>query len=171
MQELNALKHKAKHGSVYPLSKPEYSREVTEASREGPVLVNLTSSLGTNVESRVLSDLWRQAAVEYGEVKFCEMRAEQAIEGYPERHCPTILIYDKGDVVEQVITLATLGGPRMGMSELDKLLVKVGALKDNDIRVLKRRRLAEEAEDDGERKSSLFTSRGRRQKDEDDGWH
>src|SRR5271154_5529095 len=98
VQELQSLSQKSLHGAVYPISKPEYSREVTEASKSGPVLVNLTSSLGTNVESRVLTELWRQAASEFGEIKFCEMRGDQAIEGYPDKNCPTILVYMNGDL-------------------------------------------------------------------------
>ena len=31
MAELNSLQKKALHGTVYPLSKPEYQREVTDA--------------------------------------------------------------------------------------------------------------------------------------------
>lgn len=146
--ELSAVQKKSVHGSVYPLSKPDYQREVTEASHNGPVFVNLTSSTGTNVESRVLSDLWKQAATEYGDIKFCEMRASQAIENYPERNCPTILVYKNGDIVKQVVTLVTVGGVRMGMLDLDKILVEVGALSDNDMRVLKRRREAEDAEEE-----------------------
>lgn len=149
MAELSAVQKKSIHGSVYPLAKPDYQREVTEASNNGPVLVNLTSSQGgTNVESRVLSELWKQAASEYGDVKFCEMRASQAIENYPERNCPTILVYRNGDIVKQVVTLALVGGVRMSMLDLDKILVEVGALKDNDMRVLKRRREAEDAEEE-----------------------
>lgn len=149
MAELSAVQKKSVHGSVYPLAKPDYQREVTEASNNGPVLVNLTSSQGgTNVESRVLSQLWKQAASEYGDVKFCEMRASQAIENYPERNCPTILVYKNGDIVKQVVTLALVGGVRMSMLDLDKILVEVGALKDNDMRVLKRRREAEDAEEE-----------------------
>jgi hypothetical protein len=40
----------------------------------------LTATAG-NIESRVLSALWQQAAREYGEVKFCEIRGSPAIEG------------------------------------------------------------------------------------------
>lgn len=148
MAELSALQKKSVHGSVYPLSKPDYQREVTDASQNGPVFVNLTSSTNTNVESRVLSDLWRQAAREYGDIKFCEMRAEQAIENYPEKNCPTILIYKNGDIVKQIVTLALIGGVRMSMLSLDKILVEVGAVPDNDMRVLKRRRDAEDAEEE-----------------------
>ncbi|KAL2117843.1 hypothetical protein VTJ04DRAFT_7503 [Mycothermus thermophilus] len=171
MQELAALKQRSAHGSVYPISKPEWAREVTEASQNGPVLVNLTSSQASNVESRVLSQLWRQAAREYADVKFCEMRADQAIEGYPEKNCPTILVYHKGDIVKQVVTLALVGGVRMSMLDLDKILVEVGAVKDNDMRVLKRRREAEDAEEEramGLRSSIKTGGKPSRKQDEDD---
>ncbi|KAK4250893.1 thioredoxin-like protein [Corynascus novoguineensis] len=170
MQELSALQQKSVHGSVYPISKPDYAREVTEASQNGPVLVNLSSPQGSNVESRVLSNLWRQAAQEYGDVKFCEMRADKAIEGYPERNCPTILVYDKGDIVKQIVTLATVGGVRMSMLDLDKILVEVGAVKDSDMRVIKRRRAAEDAEEEKAAGGSrgIKSSRGATKTDDDD---
>lgn len=170
--ELASLTKKAIHGAVYPISKPDYSREVTEASNNGPVLVNLTSGLGTNVESRVLTELWRQAAQEYGEVKFCQIRGDMAIEGYPDRNCPTILVYHKGDIVKQVVTLMTIGGVRIGMPQIDKLLIEVGAIKDNDMRVLKRMRDAEDLEEEKREKGGI---RGTSKKaavidDDDDDW-
>lgn len=170
MAELGALQKKSLHGSVYPISKPDYQREVTEASNNGPVLVNLTSSSGDNVESRVLSDLWRQAAKEYGDVKFCEMRASQAIERYPEKNCPTILVYKNGDIVKQVVTLVTVGGVRMNMLSLDKILVEVGALPDNDMRVVKRRRAAEDAEEERLMGKSGIRSSKPTANDSDDDW-
>ncbi|KAK4117706.1 phosducin family protein [Canariomyces notabilis] len=172
LRELSALQKKSVHGSVYPISKPEYSREVTEASQQGPVLVNLTSAQGSNVESRVLSQLWRQAAQEYGDVKFCEMRADKAIEGYPERNCPTILVYNKGDIVKQIVTLATMHGVKTSMLDIDNLLVEVGAVKENDMRVLKRRRDAEEAEEEGNTSRGGIKSSSDRAKreDDDDDW-
>ncbi|KAJ8128464.1 hypothetical protein O1611_g5172 [Lasiodiplodia mahajangana] len=148
IQELNNLTKKSIHGSVYPISKPDYAREVTEASNNGPVFVNLTSALGTNVESRVLSELWRQAAKEYGDIKFCEIRADKAIENYPDRNCPTILVYKNGDIVKQIVTLMTIGGVRTSMLQIDNLLVEVGGVDAKDMRVIKRRREAEDAKDD-----------------------
>lgn len=149
MQELNNLTKKSIHGTVYPISKPDYQREVTEASNNGPVFVNLTSSMGTNVESRVLSELWRQAAKEYGDVKFCEIQASKAIENYPDRNCPTILVYKNGDILKQIVTLMSLGGVRISMLEIDNLLVDVGAVGEKDMRVVKRKR---DAEDEREEK-------------------
>lgn len=148
MQELNSLSKKSIHGAVYPLSKPDYQREVTEASNNGPVFVHLTSSMGTNVESRVLSELWRQAAKAYGDVKFCEIQAAKAIENYPERNCPTILVYKNGDIVKQIVTLMSMGGVRVSMLEIDNLLVDVGAVGEKDIRVIKRKRDAEDAREE-----------------------
>ncbi|KAF4983156.1 hypothetical protein FZEAL_1379 [Fusarium zealandicum] len=148
MAELSNIQKKALHGSVYPLSKPEYQREVTDASKNGPVFVNLTSAMGTNVESRVLTELWRQAAKEYGEVKFCEIRASQAIENYPDRNCPTILVYKNGDIFKQVVTLATIGGVRINMQKIDDLLVEAGAVPEADMRIIKRRQSAEDAEEE-----------------------
>jgi hypothetical protein len=147
MHELNSLTKKSIHGTVYPISKPEYQRAVTEASNNGPVFVNLTASLGTNVESRVLSELWKQAAKEYGDVKFCEIRADKAIENYPDRNCPTILVYKNGDIAKQVVTLATIGGVRASMVEIDNLLVEVGAVGEKDMRVVKRKRDVEDAKE------------------------
>lgn len=97
---------------MYPLQKPDYWKEVTEASEKYFVLVNLISSMGNNVESRLLIELWRQLAQKYGDVKFCEMRADMCIEGYPERNTPTILAYKDGDIKKQIVTLRELGGVR-----------------------------------------------------------
>ncbi|KAA8569883.1 hypothetical protein EYC84_002226 [Monilinia fructicola] len=150
--------------------RPDYQREVTDASQDSPVLVNLTSGLGTNVESRVLTELWRRAAAEFGEVKFCEMRGDMAIEGYPDRNCPTILVYNKGDIVKQVVTLMTMGGVRVGMAEIDTLLIEIGAIKDNDMRVTKRRRDAEDEEEERREKGGIRGSKQANVESDDDDW-
>ena len=101
---------------MYPIQKPSYAQEVTEASNDSYVLVNLASALDTNIESRRLTELWRQMAQIFPEIKFCEIRADMAIEGYPEKNCPTILIYYKGDIIKQVITLRELGGIKTSLN-------------------------------------------------------
>lgn len=112
LAEMSTLQQASVHNQVYPLQKPDYAREVTEASFKCFVLVNLTSSLGTNTESRILTERWRQLAAKYGDIKFCEMRADLCIEGYPEKNTPTILVYKDGDIKRQIITLRDLEGPR-----------------------------------------------------------
>ena len=51
-------------------------------------------------------------ARKFGDVKFCEIRADMCIEGYPERNTPTILVYRDGDIKKQVVSLRELGGEK-----------------------------------------------------------
>ena len=125
MVELSTIATASVFNQVYPLQKPDYSKDVTEASNKAFVLVLLTSSLGTNIQSQLLTELWREMARKFGDVKFCEIRADMCIEGYPERNTPTILVYRDGDIKKQVVTLRELGGEQTtikGTPCLDEML-------------------------------------------------
>ena len=163
LQELSRLTKNSVHGQVYPLQKADYARDVTEASAQSFVPVHLSSSSDANVESRVLSQLWRQLAQRFGEVKFCEIRADMCIENYPERNTPTILVYRNGDIVRQVVTLRELGGTKTTLQSLQNLLVEIGVVTEDDVRV---------RESHGEDVSKGKISRGIRSRsgDEDDDW-
>lgn len=110
MQELSTINTASVYNQVYHLQKPDYSRDVTEASSKAHVLVLLTSSHGTNGESRILIEIWRELAKRFGDVKFCQIRADLCIEGYPEKNTPTVLIYKDGDIKKQLVTLRELRG-------------------------------------------------------------
>lgn len=164
MAEINALATASKYGQVYPLQKVDYEREVTEASKEAFVFVHLTGE-GGNVESRVLGERFREAAEKFGEVKFCSIRANMCIEGYPDKNCPTILVYGDGDIKRQIVTLRELGGPRTSLADLEGVLVQVGAIKEGDARLRKK-----DDEEDGERDTRNGRLRqGERRHDPDDG--
>lgn len=135
LEELSKLRKVAVHGQVYPLQKPDYARDVTDASSKYFVFVHLASSLGTNVESRVLTLVWRQLATKYEDVKFCQIRADLCIENYPEKNTPTILVYRNGEIKRQIVTLRELNGPRTGLRDLERILVDVGAISENDHRL------------------------------------
>lgn len=139
MAELSTIKVASVYNQVYHLQKPDYSKEVTEESKKAHVLVLLTSSQGTNTESRVLIEIWREVSKKFGDVKFCQMRADLCIEGYPDRNTPTVLIYKDGDIKKQIVTLAQLNGPRTSVQDLEKLLVDVGAVKLGDSRLQKKK--------------------------------
>lgn len=95
---------------MYHLQKPDYSKDVTEASNKAYIFVLLTSSQGTNVESRILIEIWRELAQRFGDVKFCQIRADLCIEGYPDKNTPTVLVYKDGDIKKQIVTLRELRG-------------------------------------------------------------
>lgn len=138
---------------------------MTEASAKFPVLVNLTSASG-NTESRLLSALWHQLAVKYADVKFCEMRGELAIEGYPERNCPTILAYRNGDIVRQIVTLSELGGLGMKSKDLEELLVSVGAVAEGDVRL--KEKGDEDEDDEGQGRRGVKGKKAVAEDDDDD---
>lgn len=162
MAEFSALQKTSVHGQVYPIQKVDYARDVTEASSKTFVFVNLTAA-SSNVESRVLSDLWRQLAVKFGDLKFCEIRGNMCIENYPDRNCPTILVYKDGDIRKQAVTLIGFNGPRTTLQDLEQMLIEVGAIKENDTR-LKRK-------DSDEDLPRSKIQRGTKQtQDDDDEW-
>ncbi|KAL4923655.1 phosducin family protein [Aspergillus undulatus] len=137
LAELSTINQTSIHNQVYGLQKPDFTREVTDASQNCFVCLNLTSSSSNNVESRLLSELWRRLAAKYGDIKFCEMRGNMCIEGYPDRNTPTILVYHKGEIVRQFVTLLTLRGSATRIEDLENMLVEVGALKESDVRLKK----------------------------------
>ncbi|KAK2779803.1 hypothetical protein FQN53_001288 [Emmonsiellopsis sp. PD_33] len=137
VEELSRLQKTSIHNQVYPLQKPDYAKDVTEASSKYFVLVNLTSSKSNNIESQLLTELWRQLAMKYGDIKFCEIRADMCIEGYPDRNTPTILAYKDGDIKRQIVTLKELRGVKTSIEDLEKVLIDLGAIQENDSRLRK----------------------------------
>lgn len=135
LAELSKLQESSIHGQVYPIQKAEYARDVTEASFKYFVLVHLASSLGTNLESKLLSEIWRELAARFCDIKFCEIQADLCIENYPERNTPTILVYKNGDIQRQIITLRQFRGNRTNLNDLQTFLLDVGAVDPNDPRL------------------------------------
>lgn len=162
MEQIAHLVNASVYNQVYPVQKSEWSSEVTEESRKAWVLVLLTSSSGTNVESRLLIEVWRELARRFGEIKFCQIQGDLCIEGYPDRNCPTVLVYKDGDVKKQIVTLKELQGEKtktdgefalifvLGVrcwewsmltfwfADVEKLLTGLGAVKYGDSRLTNR---------------------------------
>ncbi|KAE8139323.1 thioredoxin-like protein [Aspergillus pseudotamarii] len=162
LAELSTLQKTSLYNQVYPLQKVDYAREVTEASNNAFVLVHLSSSTSGNVESQRLTELWRQLATKFGDIKFCEIRGNMCIEGYPDRNTPTILVYKDGEIRRQLVTLKELKGPRTTIEDLERMLLDLGALKESDVRLKKR-----SDDSDDNRPSKIKQSRV---EDDDDDW-
>lgn len=138
---------------------------MTEASRKSFVFVLLTSSTGTNTESQLLIELWRELAKTFGDVKFCQMRADLCIEGYPDRNTPTVLVYKDGEIKRQIVTLKELAGMGTGMEDLEKVLLQLGAIVYGDPRLKKK-----DQEQGDARQSSIRQSDRGKPEDEDSDW-
>jgi hypothetical protein len=164
-QELSTIQIASVYGQVYPLTKPEWSKEVTEESSKAWVLVLLTSSSGTNTESQLMIEIWRELARKFGDVKFGQIRGDLCIEGYPDRNTPTILVYKDGDIRRQIVTLRELKGSGTRADDVEWMLVELGAVKREDPRLRKK-------EGDGDAMGGSKANGGLRQssraKDDDD---
>lgn len=167
MNELSDLQQKSIYGQVYPVQKPDYARDVTDVSKEAFVLVLLTSSSGTNTESQLMIQLWRGLAKKYGEMKFCQIQANLCIEGYPDRNTPTVLVYKDTEIRKQIVTLKELKGSDTTAEDVEKVLLEVGALKHNDMRLKRKGEEVVDRSNGGIRQGNI----GRRKdEDEDSDW-
>ena len=177
--ELNELQSAAKFGSVLPLQKAEYEKEVTLASNSAFVIVALLSSGAAErknlTESRLLETrLLPSLAAKFPEVKVMVIRAELCIPNYPERNTPTLLIYKDTEIVRQVVTLGEFGGVESRVEGLEGVLVEIGCVKEGDGR-LREGREREDGDFDGREARDVGIkqggkSRGVRVEDEDDDW-
>ncbi|KAI5364736.1 Putative phosducin, thioredoxin-like domain, Thioredoxin-like superfamily [Septoria linicola] len=144
MAEMAELQQTSVFNQVYPVQKPEWSKEVTDASKEAWVFVLLTSSSGTNIESQLMIELWRGLASKFGDIKFCQIQGNLCIEGYPDKNTPTVLVYKDTEIKRQIVTLRELNGDKTSEADMEKLLTGLGAVKYGDSRLRKR----EEEEED-----------------------
>ncbi|KAF2220269.1 thioredoxin-like protein [Elsinoe ampelina] len=164
LEELATLQSTSIFNQVYPVQKPEYAKEVTEASSKAHVFVLLTSSSGTNTESQLMIEIWRELAAKFGDVKFCQMQANLCIEGYPDRNTPTVLVYRDGDIKRQIITLKELNGDRTKATDLEAVLITTGAIKIGDSRLTRR------PVDDDFARSSMRNGTKKAGDESDDDW-
>lgn len=110
-----------------------------------------------------------QVARKFPDIKFLTIRADLCVENYPERNTPTILIYKDTDIVSQVVTLASLNGVKTNVQNLELLLVKAGAIREEDARLREGRQDNGDAED-GKRIRTGGKGRGTGVDDDDDDW-
>lgn len=162
MAEIQKLQEKSKFGQVFHINKPEYNKEITECSlgskekEDDGVYVFVHMSLESKMQSRILSSLFDQAARKFPQIKFVDIPANRAIENYPENNCPTLIVYYRGQVLKNLVTLLELGGNDTSITDLENLMIKVGAVDEKD------ERLAINADDDEarEERANRYTRKG-----------
>ncbi|CEP61801.1 Plp2p LALA0_S04e01024g [Lachancea lanzarotensis] len=162
MAEIKKLHEKAKFGQVFHVNKPEYNKEITECSMgskeegTGGVYVFVHMSSSSKLQSRLLADIFNQAAVKFPQIKFVDIPANRAVENYPENNCPTLIVYYLGEVLRNFVTLLELGGNDTKLDDLEKVLVKVGAVDEKDDRLV----MNLDDEDAREDRFNQYTKRG-----------
>jgi thiol-disulfide isomerase/thioredoxin len=126
MKELQEQLSKEIYGRVVQISKPDYQKEVTEASKEVWVIVHLFQSHVP--DSKLLGAILERLAAKYRAVKFLKIVADMCIPNYPDRNVPTLLIYGEGDLKQQIIGLSQFGGKSCNVENVEMVLKAIGAL-------------------------------------------
>ena len=134
MAEIKAQATRERFGSVIHISKPQYTEEITDASKQWPVFVHISG--GSTDQSRLLAALLLRMAPRFKDVKFVDIDCRQINDHYPSSKCPTILIYKDGTLKDQIVTLDTIGGTSTNLHDLDRLLVKEQIVSPSDPRLL-----------------------------------
>lgn len=88
------------NNEVVEISRPDFIKEVTEASNQRPVIVHLYND---SVDaSALLKKHIRDNSKKYHQIKFVEIVASRCIPDYPDTLVPTIVYYHKGSMVQKV---------------------------------------------------------------------
>ncbi|KAJ3215570.1 hypothetical protein HDU67_000228 [Dinochytrium kinnereticum] len=127
MAEMAALASKEIYGSVVQISKTDYTVEVTEASKTVWVVVFLFQAplpacklIGSHLET---------LARKYKATKFLKIVADQCIPNYPDKNCPTLLIYGDGDLKANLVGVEAMGGVNVTVKGLEWVLGRHKAIQ------------------------------------------
>eukprot|EP01084_Bolivina_argentea_P300338 517854_1 len=113
-QRLKELEEQAKldkFGRVQQISKPEYVKEVTDASIVQPVICCLY--MWGQEESQIMLKCLEQLAEKFKRVKFVKIVGQECIPNYKDSFCPTLVIYKDGDPVGNIKGLFNFGGKKI----------------------------------------------------------
>lgn len=125
--EMKAMAARNKFGEVQPIAKDEWTREVTEASKEHWVVAYLWDSMLE--ECQLMDNVLQAVAKAHRDVKFVSIQAQACIENWPTRNCPTLFLYKEGELKTQLLGIRKLGGMNMTMDNLLGFLVESRVIK------------------------------------------
>ncbi|KDN47525.1 thioredoxin-like protein [Tilletiaria anomala UBC 951] len=152
MREMRVKLRNARFGRVYPISRVDYMREVTEASKEDPSDVAAQDEddvkgkgKGTGVicflykdgmdTCDLLAGYLETLAAKYPSSKFVSIVGDKCIPNYPDKNLPTLLIYRGGELHRQIVGLRReigLDGMNTKCADIELLLTAVGAIERGD---------------------------------------
>jgi hypothetical protein len=75
------------------------------------------------------TDIVRQSNPQYNpRPKWLKIVGDKCIQGYPDRNLPTMLIYNHGEIVRQVVGLNMFGGSKTTIGQIERFLSGLGVL-------------------------------------------
>ncbi|KAJ3140814.1 hypothetical protein HK100_008985 [Physocladia obscura] len=170
MAEMQQLARKEIFGSVTQISKPDWQVEVTDSSKTVPVVILLFQN--PIPACKLLLAHMDILARTHRAVKFLKIIGDQCIPNYPDRNCPTLIIYKDGDICANLVGIQSLGGINTRAYDIERLLVGYGVIEQGLLKVSGgvKGDSDDEDEDDDKPVSGIRITRngGRQRKDEGD---
>ncbi|CAI5736538.1 unnamed protein product [Hyaloperonospora brassicae] len=127
IQEMKEQAARNKFGDVQPIAKDEWTKEVTDGSSDHWVIAYLWDD--ALEECKVMDHVLREVAKRHCAVKFVSIQAQACIENWPSRNCPTLFMYHKGALQNQVLGIRKLNGLDMKVEDLEECLAKANVFK------------------------------------------
>jgi thiol-disulfide isomerase/thioredoxin len=127
MAEMKAIASKEIFGSVTQISKTDWQTDVTDASKNVWVVVHLFQN--HLPACKLINAHLDTLARKYRATKFLKIVADQCIPNYPDKNCPTVIIYGNGDIRANLVGTSQLGGINARVGDLETILGRVGAIE------------------------------------------
>ena len=128
MEEMKAASMKPYFGKVIEISKEDYIKEVTNATKDVFVVLSLYQDYIQ--ESLLINKHLEILAAKYTDVKFVKIIATKCIEKFSDDNCPAMIIYRNTKVQKQLIPLKHFVKLRdITVKELEKMLAGIGVVK------------------------------------------
>lgn len=136
-QRLEELKKKKgdAYGEVIHISRPDWNREVNDASLNGRwVFVNLlrsgsSHSMPHDAACDAVEVAVRNLANRFDGIKFVSIASTSAIENWPAENLPTLFCYRDGMMRHQLIGAESFGGPGVNGGRIEWRLAALGVLE------------------------------------------
>lgn len=127
IEEMKALASKEKFGSVEPLVRADFVREVSDGSKDDQwVVVHLHQSYVET--SNKLGALLNRLAPKHKATKFMSIKADHCIDSFPDKNVPALIIYHDGEIAKQVIGAGPYGAD-FDEKCVEWVLADIGAVK------------------------------------------
>lgn len=124
--EMKQAQSRDKFGEVRPIDKPEWVVEVTEASADVTVIVYLWQH--SNNECKLMDQILPALAARHKHVKFCSIRADAAVENWPDSRSPTLFVYSDGELQHTITKLTEFGKMRSTVDSVEWRLAQLHVL-------------------------------------------
>lgn len=130
LRELHQRQQQARSGNAYKtIGAADYVREVSSASEGGLWVVCHLYAEGKE-ECRLLDSILRELSDRHPLTRFVRIQASLASPNFPDRNCPTVLVYHNGTVKLQLTGIEAFGGMRnASWRTVEWALAAVGAVE------------------------------------------